>query len=121
MDSPNLVQLVHATTVVTHAELGSTFANYCSHHICWSNALLLIRSGLHRIYSVLGLSSVHTVASSDGKTRKGDVIAYSTEVSNSGNTCLTDVQVTDGLLGGNLDCGTGTREERECGYFWVPV
>ena len=53
------------------------------------------------------------MASSDGKTRKGDTIAYSIEVANSGNTCLTDVQVTDGLLGGDLDCATGTSRVKD--------
>lgn len=53
------------------------------------------------------------MASSDGKTRKGDTIAYSIEVANSGNTCLTDVRVTDGLLGGDLDCATGTSRVKD--------
>lgn len=57
---------------------------------------------------VVGLSSVHVVASDDGKTRKGDSIAYKADVSNVGNTCLTDVQVTEQVLAGGLGCGTGT-------------
>lgn len=56
---------------------------------------------------VLGLSSVHMVASGDGRTRKGDTITYTADVSNVGNTCLTDVQVTEQVLDGDLDCGIG--------------
>ncbi|CAM9230892.1 unnamed protein product [Scytosiphon promiscuus] len=52
------------------------------------------------------LSSVHTLISTDGKTRRGDTIAYKAEVSNSGNTCLTDVEVTELFLNEDLDCGT---------------
>lgn len=51
------------------------------------------------------------MASSDGKTRKGDTIAYTAEVSNEGNTCLTDVDVAEVVLSGGLDCGTGMMRE----------
>lgn len=53
------------------------------------------------------LSSVHSVISADGRTRKGDIITYTAEVSNTGNTCLTNVEVTESFLDGGLDCGTG--------------
>lgn len=45
------------------------------------------------------------MASSDGKIRKGDIIVYTAEVSNEGNTCLIDVAVTDLVVSGGLDCG----------------
>ncbi|CAM9245227.1 unnamed protein product [Ectocarpus sp. 13 AM-2016] len=55
------------------------------------------------------LSSVHTINSQDGKTRKGDTVLYTTQVFNSGNTCLSDVQISELLVGGALDCGSASR------------
>lgn len=53
-----------------------------------------------------GTESVHMVASSDGKTRKGDTVMYITDVDNVGNTCLTNVEVRSSLLGDELKCDT---------------
>lgn len=75
---------------------------------------------LHPMSCPQVLSSDHTIASSDGIARKGDVISYTAEVSNLGNTCLTDIEVRDAVLGRDLECGTGTRNNDKNGCICTP-
>ena len=65
------------------------------------------------------LSGVHTVASVDGKTRKGDTVTYTAEARNSGNTCLRGVEINDLLLGAEFDCKTGAKKaDGALSDFW---
>jgi uncharacterized repeat protein (TIGR01451 family) len=53
---------------------------------------------------------------SDGKAdQAGDVIHYSVLVTNTGNTTLTGVSVSDPLTNGNLDCDSGTAGQQKTG------